>query len=187
MARFPGLDTLRARRAPRPRTERVPVALPDGDAPAGNWLRSMRFSGFSVMVLVLLVLTVVVLAPGLRIYLEQRQQLSSLQSAVDAQKGTIAQLQDQRARYDDPAFLKAQVRDRLFYVMPGETSYLVRGLPAATGDAAATTTPDGAPISADLQETKQDWVQALLGSALTSALSDTPPDQLQGSVQGGDQ
>ncbi|AJW79514.1 FtsB family cell division protein [Clavibacter michiganensis] len=185
MARFPGLDTLRARRAPRPRIERVPVALPDGDAPAGNWLRSMRFSGFSVMVLVLLVLTVVVLAPGLRIYLEQRQQLSSLQSAVDAQKGTIAQLQDQRARYDDPAFLKAQVRDRLFYVMPGETSYLVRGLPAASGDAA--TTPDGAPISADLQETKQDWVQALLGSALTSALSDTPPDQLQGSVQGGDQ
>ncbi|MBM7387726.1 cell division protein FtsB [Clavibacter michiganensis] len=185
MARFPGLDTLRARRAPRPRTERVPVALPDGDAPAGNWLRSMRFSGFSVMVLVLLVLTVVVLAPGLRIYLEQRQQLSSLQSAVDAQKGTIAQLQDQRARYDDPAFLKAQVRDRLFYVMPGETSYLVRGLPASSGD--ATTAPDGAPISADLQETKQDWVQALLGSALTSALSDTPPDQLQGSVQGGDQ
>ncbi|RIJ56303.1 FtsB family cell division protein [Clavibacter phaseoli] len=185
MARFPGLDTLRARRAPRPRTERVPVALPDGDAPAGNWLRSMRFSGFSVMVLVLLVLTVVVLAPGLRIYLEQRQQLSSLQSAVDAQKGTIAQLQDQRARYDDPAFLKAQVRDRLFYVMPGETSYLVRGLPASSGD--DTTTPDGAPISADLQETKQDWVQALLGSALTSALSDTPPDQLQGSVQGGDQ
>jgi cell division protein FtsB len=184
MARFPGLDTLRARRAPRPRTERVPVALPGGDAPAGNWLRSMRFSGFSVMVLVLLVLTVVVLAPGLRIYLDQRQQLSSLQSAVDAQKGTIAELQDQRARYDDPAFLKAQVRDRLFYVMPGETSYLVRGLPAASD---AATTPDGAPISADLQETKQDWVQALLGSALTSGLSDTPPDQLQGSVQGGDQ
>ncbi|OUE28264.1 FtsB family cell division protein [Clavibacter michiganensis] len=185
MARFPGLDTLRARRSPRPRTERVPVALPEDDAPSGNWLRSMRFSGFSVMVLVLLVLTVVVLAPGLRIYLEQRQQLSSLQSAVDAQEGTIAQLQDQRARYDDPAFLKAQVRDRLFYVMPGETSYLVRGLPATDGD--ATTTPDGEPISADLQETKQDWVQALLGSALTSALSDTPPDQLQGSVQGGDQ
>jgi cell division protein FtsB len=145
----------------------------------------MRFSGFSVMVLVLLVLTVVVLAPGLRIYLEQRQQLSSLQSAVDAQKGTIAELQDQRARYDDPAFLKAQVRDRLFYVMPGETSYLVRGLPATTGETA--TTPDGAPISDDLQETKKDWVQALLGSALTSGLSDTPPDQLQGSVQGGDQ
>ncbi|MFT2750789.1 FtsB family cell division protein [Clavibacter sp. Sh2036] len=187
MARFPGLDALRSRRSERPRTERVPVTLPDGDAPAGNWLRSMRFSGFSAMVLVLLVLTVVVLAPGLRIYLEQRQQLSSLQSAVDAQKQTIAQLQDQRARYDDPAFLKAQVRDRLFYVMPGETSYLVRGLPAMGGQAAATTTPDGAPISDDLQETKQDWVQALLGSALTSGLSDTPPDQLQGSVQGGDQ
>ncbi|WP_445444296.1 FtsB family cell division protein [Clavibacter sp. km3a] len=185
MARIPGLDTLRARRAPRPRTERVPVTLPEDDAPAGNWLRSMRFSGFSAMVLVLLVLTVVVLAPGLRIYLEQRQQLSSLQSAVDAQKGTIAQLQDQRARYDDPAFLKAQVRDRLFYVMPGETSYLVRGLPDTRGD--ATATADGAPISDDLQETKRDWVQSLLGSALTSALSDTPPDQLQGSVQGGDQ
>jgi cell division protein FtsB len=184
MARFPGLDALRGRRGTRPRTERVPVALPE-DAPAGNWLRSMRFSGFSVMVLVLLVLTVVVLAPGLRIYLEQRQQLSSLQSAVDAQKGTIAQLQDQRARYDDPAFLKAQVRDRLFYVMPGETSYLVRGLPTTTGQ--PTTTPDGAPISDDLQETKKDWVQALLGSALTSGLSETPPDQLQGSVQGGDQ
>jgi cell division protein FtsB len=151
---------------------RVPVALPESDEATGNWLRSIRFSGFSIMVLSLIVLFIVVLAPGLRIYLEQRQQLADLRAAVAAQEEEIDTLRDERARYNDPAYLKAEIRDRLFYVMPGETSYLVMD------DLGQAVPEESAPISEDIQETRVDWVQTLFGSAMIAGLSDLPPDQL---------
>jgi cell division protein FtsB len=153
-------------------SRRVPVALPESDEATGNWLRSIRFSGFSIMVLSLLVLFIVVLAPGLRIYLEQRQQLADLRAAVAAQEEEIDTLRDERARYNDPAYLKAEIRDRLFYVMPGETSYLVMD------DLGQAVPEQSAPISEDIQETRVDWVQTLFGSAMIAGLSDLPPDQL---------
>jgi cell division protein FtsB len=153
-------------------SRRVPVNLPTTDEATGNWLRSIRFSGFSIAVLSLIVLFIVVLAPGLRIYLEQRQQLSDLRAAVASQEKDIDTLRDERARYNDPAYLKAEIRDRLFYVMPGETSYLVMD------DLGKTAADDAAPISEDIQETRVDWVQTLFGSVMTAGLSDLPPDQL---------
>ena len=151
---------------------RVPVNLPQSDEATGNWLRSIRFSGFSIMVLSLIVLFIVVLAPGLRIYLEQRQQLADLREAVAAQEKEIDTLRDERARYNDPAYLKAEIRDRLFYVMPGETSYLV------IDDLGKATPEASAPISEKIQETRVDWVRTLFGSVMTAGLSDLPPDQL---------
>jgi cell division protein FtsB len=150
----------------------VPVNLPATDEATGNWLRSIRFSGFSIAVLSLIVLFIVVLAPGLRIYLEQRQQLADLRAAVTSQEKEIDTLRDERARYNDPAYLKAEIRDRLFYVMPGETSYLVMD------DLGETAADAAAPISEDIQETRVDWVQTLFGSVMTAGLSDLPPDQL---------
>ena len=151
---------------------RVPVTLPSSDEATGNWLRSIRFSGFSIMVLSLIVLFIVVLAPGLRIYLEQRQQLAELRAAVTAQESEIDTLRDERARYNDPAYLRAEIRDRLFYVMPGETSYLV------LDDLGQATPAESAPVSESIQETRVDWVQTLFGSVMTAGLSDLPPDQL---------
>ena len=47
-----------------PRTIRVPIALPE-ESQSQSWLRSIRMSGFAGLVLVILVLFIVVLAPGL--------------------------------------------------------------------------------------------------------------------------
>src|SRR4051794_22312867 len=63
--------------ASRRPTQRA-VALPEESAPE-HWLRNIRFSGFSVLMLGLLVLAVIVLAPNLRILIEQRQQIAQLQ------------------------------------------------------------------------------------------------------------
>jgi cell division protein FtsB len=159
-------------RANARRTERVPAAFSTGDEATGNWLRSIRFSGFSIMVLSLMVLFIVVLAPGLKIYLEQRQQVAELKAAVAAQEADIDSLQDERARYNDPAYLKAEIRDRLFYVMPGETSFLV------IDDLGQAAPAESVPVSEDIQETRVDWVSTLFGSVMAAGLSDVPPDQL---------
>lgn len=67
----------------------------------------------------------VLLAPALRSYLAQQQQIDSLRGQVSEQQASVAQLQKDRAAWNDPAYVKAQARDRLKFVMPGERAYTV--------------------------------------------------------------
>jgi cell division protein FtsB len=164
---MPGTSSRAARTVARARA-RVAVQLP-ADSLADNWLRSVRLSGFSILVLLLIVVFVVVLAPGLRIYLEQRQQIADLQANVASQQTNLGTLQDERARWDDPAYIRSQARDRLFYVMPGEYSYLV------LDDLGADAANAGAPVSSTLQETKVDWAKSLFSSLITAGLSTETP------------
>ncbi|HEY8590266.1 MAG TPA: septum formation initiator family protein [Naasia sp.] len=133
-----------------PRTVTVPVDLPEESSTA-SWLRSIRLSGFSVLMLGVVVLAIVVLAPQVRMLVEQRQQIAELEAAVAAQQRDVEDLQEQRARWDDPAYIKAQARDRLLYVMPGEYAYLILDDVAAPADA------QPAPAKAGLEETRVDW------------------------------
>ena len=156
-----------ARRA----TTRVAVSLPEESAPE-HWLRTIRFSGFTFLMLALLILAVIVLAPNLRVFIEQRQQLTALQQDVDEAQHAVDSLNDNVARWSDPAYIKSQARERLFYVFPGEVSYLVLG----GGDGAAT--QGGLPISDQIQTTRVDWTKTLLSSIFTAGLTDAPPVEL---------
>lgn len=72
-----------------------------------------------------LVLLTVTLIPTLRSYLGQRSDIAAMQAQVQAQRGTVAALQKERARWDDPAYVEQQARERLTFVRPGEKSYTV--------------------------------------------------------------
>jgi cell division protein FtsB len=157
--------------ARKQRTQRVPVRLPEQSARAG-WLRSIRLSGFTIATLTVLVLTVVVLAPSLRIFVQQQQQLAQLRADVQAQKDGVKNLESQRARWDDPSYIEAQARERLNYVYPGEYSYLV------IDDGKTVSTSDGQPISAQVQTTQVDWVRMLLSSVFTAGLTDDKPGEI---------
>ena len=159
--------------ARRPKTERVAVRLPEESAPE-HWLRTIRLSGFTLLMLGLVILAVIVLAPNLRILIEQRQQIAALQAAVDDAKNSVQELEGDVARWSDPAYIESQARERLFYVFPGDVSYLV------VADASAPSTSDGQPISDKIQTTQVDWVRSLLSSVYTAGLTDAPADQLVG-------
>jgi cell division protein FtsB len=127
---------------------------------ARGWVRGIRFSWFAVVMLVVIVVAVVVLAPTIRMYTTQQQQISKLQQQNAAQKAEVGKLDQQIKDWDDPDYIKAQARDRLLYVMPGETSYLIiDDLPA---------TPDTAPkkVSTKVQHQQSDWSATLLRSML---------------------
>jgi cell division protein FtsB len=166
-----------AERAGRVRTERVPVAMPD-EAASGQWLRSIRLSGFAITALGLIVLSVVVLAPSLRVVIEQRQQISQLQAEVKASKGSLVDLAQQKARWNDPNYIEAQARERLSYVLPGDFSYLV------INDDPTTVKPGGQPISNKIQTTEVDWVESMLSSVFTAGLTDAPANKLVAPVIG---
>ena len=67
----------------------------------------------------------VLLAPALRSYLAQQQQIDGLRISVREQEAQVSDLQKERAAWNDPAYVKAQARDRLKFVMPGEKAYTV--------------------------------------------------------------
>ncbi|QJU54003.1 septum formation initiator family protein [Herbiconiux sp. KACC 21604] len=161
-------------RAPESRSKRIPVALPQATAAGpGSWLRSIRFSGFTVLMFVVIVMFVIIIAPGLRVYIEQRQQLAALHAAVDDRSAENDSLTEQVARWSDPAYIKAEARDRLYYVMPGETSFLVvDDVPAVAGGG------DSAP-SDTISTTQVDWLSSLFVSGMTAGLSTATPNQLQ--------
>jgi cell division protein FtsB len=163
--------------ARRPRT--APVALPS-DAPAATpWFRTLQISGFTVAVFVLIVAALVVLAPSLRLLVEQQQEIAALERRVAEQQAVVDQLQTEIDRWQDPAYIEAQARDRLLYVYPGDISYLVidDGLTPDSGG--------GTPISDEIQTTRIDWTRALLSSIVTAGLTDLPADQLPSPQLGG--
>src|SRR3954447_4107641 len=91
------------------------------------WLRSFRLSGFALTVLLLLVAALVVLAPRFKTLVEQRQQIAQLEQEVGQAQDQLDDLDEQVARRSAPAYVEAQARDRLYYVYPGDFSYLVLG------------------------------------------------------------
>ena len=124
------------------------------------------------MMLGLVVLAVVVLAPSLKLLIQQRDQIASLERSVADQRKSVTSLKSQVARWDDPAYIEAQARYRLFFVFPGEYSYLV------VPDAGTTPAQDSTPISKHIQTTKIDWVKALTSSLLSAGLSTQTESQL---------
>jgi cell division protein FtsB len=76
-----------------------------------------------------MVVLAVLLAPALRSYVAQQQQIAALAQHVADQRATVADLEQQRAAWNDPAYVKAQARSRLKFVMPGERAYNVIDAP----------------------------------------------------------
>lgn len=146
--------------------------MPTLDTAPAHWLRSIRLSGFTIAAITLIVLTVVVLAPSLRILVEQRQEIAALEAQVIERQKAVEELEGERARWDDPSYVQSLARERLDYVYPGEYSFLV------IDDGQTVTTADGLPISEDIQSTNVDWVGSLLSSVLTAGLTDAAPGEI---------
>jgi len=159
--------------ARRQRTQKVPVALPTMESAPEQWLRNIRLSGFTFIMLGLVILAVIVLAPSLRLVFEQQAQLAQLTTTVQTQKDAVKELESDVGRWSDPAYVEAQARDRLKYVFPGDFTYSVKG------DGTEITTTDGAPISTEIQTTQVDWVHTVVSSLFTAGLTDATATELE--------
>lgn len=90
------------------------------NAARGN-RRTVRRVGFGVVLLFLVVLV----APTLRAYVQQKSDINALRDKVAQQKVTVEELQEEQARWEDPAYVEQQARTRLKFVKVGEKSYTV--------------------------------------------------------------
>lgn len=64
-------------------------------------------------------------ASSMRAYLQQRSHISDLKSQIAERESSIDELERDKRRFEDPAYIRQQARERFGYLMPGETSYVV--------------------------------------------------------------
>jgi cell division protein FtsB len=79
-----------------------------------------------VLVLVMSVLTISY-ASSLKAYFQQHSQIQQLRARITSSESDIQRLEDEKARWQDPAYVREQAHARFGYLMPGQTSYVVIG------------------------------------------------------------
>ncbi|MEI3867158.1 MULTISPECIES: septum formation initiator family protein [unclassified Microbacterium] len=157
--------------SPATRRRRTGRRRADGRVDVRGWLGGIRLSGFMVIMLGLVVLAAFVLVPTMGTYLDQRQQIAALERSVQLTREQIDELESERERWSDPAYITTEARERLYYVRPGEVVYLVdNDLP-----------PEDVPqeqgaVSDEVERTRTDWMSQLLRSVTEAGLATTVTD-----------
>jgi cell division protein FtsB len=128
-----------ARRRPASGRELGVAAVTRGAAAVRRRVPSGLTGRAAVLGLVVCAL-VLSLAYPLKEYLAQRAQLARLEQQRVAAEHRVAALEARRRQVSDPAYIKAQARKRLQYVLPGESVYVVVA-PSEAPPATATTVP----------------------------------------------
>ncbi|MGC4984201.1 MULTISPECIES: FtsB family cell division protein [unclassified Streptomyces] len=87
--------------------------------------RRSRLTGRAALLAMVLCSLIVALAYPMRQYVSQRAQIGDVERQREQARQRVEQLRDLKARWQDDAYAKQQIRQRLHYVMPGETGYVV--------------------------------------------------------------
>ncbi len=100
-----------------------------------------------VILAVVCLLAFVVVFTSLRAYLSQQAQYDAVVDRIREASDTSTALENELAQWKDDTYVRSQVRERLGYVMPGDTSYVVVGADSMkqteTGGGASTGSQDG--------------------------------------------
>ena len=97
----------------------------EGRVAAPRRRRSAR--GRAVALLVVLGALALTLALPIREWVSQRMEISRLEASVAATQQGVVDLATEQERWQDPAYVAAQARSRLHFVLPGEIGYVVIG------------------------------------------------------------
>ena len=142
-----------SRPAPRPARQVSPEPSTQRSRP--------KLTGRAVVFAVVLIVLVLSYASSLRAWLDQRSELAALDAKIAERRATVAALEEEIGRWQDPAYVRAQARERFGWVLPGEVGYRVIGA-------------DGKPLggmpdlpvepSAEPAHPPEDWWAGLWGS-----------------------
>lgn len=130
-------------------------------------MQRSRVSAFPLVVAGVVVLAVLMLVPGVRLLLQQQQQVAQMEQQVARQRADLKKLTTEQARWDDPAYIRAQTRSRLYFVTPGQTTYIALNLPSTSSKTEEQ--PTRRVVAAHT-----DWVGALSASVIEAGTSESP-------------
>ncbi|MFJ4621383.1 septum formation initiator family protein [Streptomyces sp. NPDC088812] len=87
--------------------------------------RRSRLTGRAALLALVLCSMIVALAYPMRQYVSQRADIADLEREKEQARQRVEELRDLKARWQDDAYAEQQIRERLHYVMPGETGFIV--------------------------------------------------------------
>lgn len=158
---------------------KVPVALTQGKI----MLRMLKLNSSWVSVILVIVAGTFFISPDVEAFLNQRREIAEMEQSIQQAKDAVAEMQAERDRWQDPVYIRAQARDRLYYVLPGEVSYLVMDADGMDFSDQSGTVGEilaerrsADEISAEIASANDNWVDSLLESFLRAAL-DVPVGQ----------
>ncbi|MGY5135595.1 FtsB family cell division protein [Streptomyces nigrescens] len=111
--------------------------------------RRNRLTGRAALLALVMCSLVVALAYPIRQYVSQRSDIADQRRKAQEAGAALDRLREQKARWQDAAFVRQQARRHLHYVMPGEAGYIV---PDGSGTGSA---PKGA------QAAQRPWYENL--------------------------
>ena len=129
---------VQARTRARPALSRRTVNVGPGPTKRTVASRPRALTGRAMVLIAVFVALALAYTYPLRVYLAQESQIAQLEADQVAQRKAIADKQQQLLKWQDPEYVRAQARERLNYVRPGDKTLLVLPNPNAT----ASTTGD---------------------------------------------
>jgi cell division protein FtsB len=133
--------------------------------------------GFQIVMLAAIGLVAFTLIfPTLRLHMAQQVQIRDLRAQVAVAAQTSAELEAALKRWEDPAYVKAQARERLSFAMPGDRTFRVADPEnAPTPSAAPQPVSEPTHLSDDATASNTDpWYVELWESALVAGKVGTP-------------
>lgn len=120
------------------------------------------FSGRTLLVALVLVVLVVTIAPTVHRYFQQRAEIQGVQASISRLQDQQKDLEKQESLWKDDDYARQQARERLYYVTPGETAYVV------TGQSRTDHQAPGTSAEAETQD-QPNWGKSLWQSVATSS------------------
>jgi cell division protein FtsB len=87
--------------------------------------RRSRLTGRAALLALVLCSMIVALAYPIRQYVSQRAEIADMRRQRQEARERVEELRDIKARWQDDAYAEQRIRERLHYVMPGETGYIM--------------------------------------------------------------
>jgi len=173
--------SVRAPKAAKPgsRASKARAPKQSRSAASAEWMRGMRLNTYTITLLAMIVLGVLTLAPRVQEWFVLRQQVAQAQADVAKARNDVKNMQSEVKRWEDPVYIRSQARDRLYYVMPGEVSYLVMDAEGVnTSDVSGTVGAmladqrNYGQISKSIKETRNNWVDSVMETVIVAGIDE---------------
>ncbi|RAJ36033.1 cell division protein FtsB [Kitasatospora sp. SolWspMP-SS2h] len=129
-----------------------------------------RFTSRATVLVLVLCSLVAILAYPARQYIAQRGEIADQRAKAEHARRQVDELRREKARWQDPEYVKAQARERLHYALPGETPFVSVSPPPAPG-----AKPSSTDAAAGRPKAVKPWYAALWDSVDAADAADAAP------------
>lgn len=139
------------------------VSLAEWGKELREWGAGLRFGGYTLLLLLILLFGFLSVSHSLNVYVQQQQEIKAMRGSLAQAQASLEAQKQQLDNWQNQSYIKAQARNRLFYVMPGEQQFgIINDIPAPRLQTTET--------SAELTKANERWDKKLLISVLMAGL-----------------